>query len=844
MMEALARDFAHAMEAAGAPQEIPTKTPPRVGSVLAIESGYFVKEISFSSASVHTSTAIREAASAALGGGTWAIVVGPQFCLASDSPEVILRTLRGSQAAWQLAEAVALGYSRNITPTLSQRISVIREELQAYAGKEGYKLDPVSLTRRAHAKVFTEITYAALRVGSTTPLTDDMLRRAVSRDQYVVTGGRERETRPASHDWRALYRASGLPMVHQRDSMAPYPPREVPLGHVKPVCCHSILQAMTELDGPPAPDDPELWGVLDALYQHRPNFTPSMSAAVERAAKEEGRALIFPPAQPPGEPLRFDPHADDMLNKLLPAREAMGVLVPVTPEVALAPGNAVSGVKCVAKGDFFKSPADKAAIEGGDLEAIGALAEANALRILARAREIKGEQPGLSPPQWLEYAIDEFRVAPKLRLVVCGGAGGLSDHIECGSFTLPTAADVLADATTDSKAVVMDMASFYYAVGLHVAVYCWFFVTYAGKFWLHKLMCMGTKDSALVSCMASGLIVWFAARYGCRQPQNYIDDHLLLTNAARQESDTAALRRAAEVVVPGGISEEKFRPAARQQVMLGLLYDFDKGEVGPTPDRLWHYGTHVFLILACLATPGCERMITTSMVEKTLGKLSFLAQSVMLGRIHLRALYAMVAQNQAPFGYMKESITKDLQWWGEKFRAGTLRPMRFFHHERPMTLHATGGGWEPLDPEGPRDAHPRVGMMRSDAGEGSGAAIHEGEVTFHVWEGPQLAWHSDLRELYALLKGVERHDAGWRGKRMVYVLDHSGNCACLNKGSARSPAARDMIDALFHRADKGGYSFVALYCPRESNEACDRLSKHTCRQAAERECAALGLRLG
>ena len=136
-----------------------------------------------------------------------------------------------------------------------------------------------------------------------------------------------------------------------------------------------------------------------------------------------------------------------------------------------------------------------------------------------------------------------------------------------------------------------------------------------------------------------------------------------------------------------------------------------------------------------------------------------------------------------------------------------------------------------------------MGVLRSDAGAPGGGAVHEGHAIYRQWTAKERGFHSDLREALMLLTGVKQYDHKWQGARVVYVLDHAGDTHSINRGNADSNLMRQVIDELYARAHAGGYTFVAVWGPRESNTWCDALSKQTNKEAAAQVAKELGLNL-
>ncbi len=840
MQEALKRDWG---DVAGAP--LPPLGPPPCGSVIVMESALHSKTIAQNIASTHRNPHLAAASRAANAAGTWAWGRGSSFCLATDPVASLRATMAeasGSQVLW---DRLAGGYAGRIHPALQDRLAQLKASFYDYGVGEGYskeRLEPTNITRRAHAQLHVEVTLEALRLGSNTPLTQAMWRRELQRSHHVAMHARGRDERPLSSDWRGLVAQGRWRLVNKEESFFPYAPKELKEGETPTVAPHLILKALEELDGPADPEDRPLWTALDHLYAHQPKFSEQLEADVTAAAAKGG-ALILPPA----DKAHVDAAHDEQFEReTIPKRIAMGVIKEVEPAEALAPGHVISQVKAAAKGDLKLSAEYREAVESGDYQRIGAAALQRSARLAASTRTLLQGADASHPGDCAERAWNEELENPKLRF--CHSGRKLSEYIDTGSFILPGPLHFLETATRDSVAICMDMTAFYFSILIATMARFSHYLVFKGKYYNQGRLSMGLSDSAICASLASAFIVYFALRYGCRAVYSYIDDLIcIVPHISLAAQHMAALRRACNTVVPGGIAEDKTREAASTQTILGLEYDFREGTVHVTPIKLYHYAVHAHYCLTCLTTPGMEGCITTPHLEKLVGKLGFLAQTTQLARLHMRGLYAVLAQKIPPAGRLKEAIVEDLKWWCDAFTGGTLEPMTFLDGEdAPISMHvitAASGAPPPLTAVGPLAGGGGVAIQRSDAGDHAGASIHEGKVVHRIWSEEEKGFHSDLKEMVAMMEGVREHDKGWQGKRVVLILDHSANASNINRGNCESRRNRALIDELYHRAHDGGYTFVAMWAPREGNHAADALAGESTRKGAEQKCADLGLTL-
>jgi hypothetical protein len=859
--EAIQAALARHAAAAADPSAVFDAPQPMPGDVVSLIPPWFVTIVRTNLAGISRATGVRDACDTARARGTFA-VGGNGYYLPADASAGDLRALftrvTGSDSLWQ---ALAAGYRGAVLPALQQRIEETEARLQGYAATQGYKLDPVKLAHRTLALIDTEMVIASLQYGAVLPVTNAAWRRALSHQHHQAAGVAPVGTRPPAWDWRGLTEQLKCPGPARTKATShfPYAPRERPPGAISTLDVAGLLRELERLDGPFSDTDPHIWLALDNLYAEELYPKPTLAPRIAAAAKN-GTALVMEPAG--------KPHVDTIHDKAfeevtLPERVSMGVIRPVSQEEAMRPGNVVSALTIAAKGALTTSAEERVAIESKDGKAIAALARTRAKRMLDAT--LTSINAGAKPADAAAAAHAAQLNEPKLRM--CHSGHGLSEELLVGSFTMPTSTHLLETAAPASHMFCADMSNWYFAIMVGLAALYAHYVTWKGKFYLHLRMSMGLSPSAVVASIASAFIVYLAMRYGASALYNYIDDLLgLARTRERAQRDQELLHRAANVVAPGGLAEQKTRNPAPTQVALGLHYDFPQGTLSVSHDKLFSYAVHLFYVHACLSSADFRlRMaVTTPSLVSLTGKLGFLCTQVPLGRIHMRSLYAHSAQRQPPAAHFREQIVQDLSWWQGRMLAGTLPVTHFFSADSPPDLvHVCGGrevdntaGPERLAPEGPERLAPEgpraaagggardTPVMRSDAGDGGAAAIFEGKVVYRSFTPQERTDSSDVREAAIVQDAAKALGPQWRGKRVVFVLDHSGNCDNINKGNCKgSKRVRDIIDWLYNHAEEHGYTFVAMWAPRESNSAADAISKCDDAGAAARVCAGLGLTL-
>ena len=828
---------------------LPALPPLQRGEVLEIVSDSFVK--CFLAHATHTNSRAAAASRQAYSTGTYAVVCGGDAAL-GDDPEGLQRVICAALGQRDAEELAGYGphspYRTYALPAFARRVEEAQRVVEAGARLDGYRLPPGALQRRTHALVHANELRRKFGQECQEPLTETEWRRAANADHNVASGVAPPDERPFSDDFRGLYRQLDKAHVSKAASHYPYPVRDLPEGHVRVFDCAGILAELERLDGEVAPDDPDIWGILDALYLHVPRFEPALGPALAKAAAEDGTAAVMPPAGRAHKDTPFDKPFED---KVLPKWLGRGVLRRVAKEEALAPGHVVSAIKVAVKGDFRLPQHVKDMVDRADFAALGREAEAWATRMVeeTQARIDDGEDPAAAAEAVYGALLEE----PSIRM--CHSARGLNEHVKAGSFRFPGPSHILRGTTEDSELHTIDMSSFYFAIMYGREAGHAMYLQYKDSYFQQLRMSMGVQDSACVASIGTALLVHFARRCGIANVWAYIDDILCTSPRHRAVEDQAIIMACANIIVPGGVSMEKTRPPKPAQEGLGLVYDFPANRVYAHPRKIFAYAVHTMFVHKCLSAtlarrdmPSAERhplwdAVTTPSMDKVVGKLSYLCETMPLGRLHMRGLYALSVKGVAPSGFLRGALVTDLAWWVARFRAGEVSGVMVMRGQAPpLILRANGGGAREEEEGARREG--RGAVLRSDAGEPGGGVVHNGVALHRTWSATEKGFHSDLREILTLQMGVEHFDSGWPpGTRVLFLLDHSGDTHCLNKGNAQSRRVREVIDNLYERAAARGYHFVAAWAPRESNVWCDRLSKCADRWEAEVLCRELGLTL-
>jgi len=338
------------------------------------------------------------------------------------------------------------------------------------------------------------------------------------------------------------------------------------------------------------------------------------------------------------------------------------------------------------------------------------------------------------------------------------------------------------------------------------------------------------KDSGNLAQAGSALVCELAMGMGAWDAAAYVDDLLNSAPAQAALASRDIVSAAMDLCVPGGEAMDKrSAPASAGGILIGRVVDLERRRVYIPLKKYYTYTVHLLFVERCLgsADPRVRAAITSSNLEKLTGKLGYLAEFSPGSRPHLHALYKQGYAPSPPGGALRDSILGDLAFWSSHALAGTLRVSALLDPSPGIRVNVCGGGRD-LAP----GARPGPAVQQSDAGDPAGAAICDGHAVVLLFTPEQRKWSSDRRELYTIVNGVRRFVGRLRGKQVVLISDHAGNCANINKGNAESPPCRDLICELYQLCAEYDITFVAAWIPCEFNAGPDQLASSTSRADA------------
>lgn len=761
---------------------------------------------------------------------------------ARRAPSVLLR----EDAPAETARGLALS-TDTLLPALRHAVDVMAAHIAGVASAHGDSRTQRQLTLRAHGALLQRHLARSLawdRPGYAPPA---FWRRAFYTAALEATGAKDPSTRPPFSDPRGIALAAGWEPRTRATSGFPFPAHPTAPGQAPSIDVAGLHAAIERASGPLADDDP-LWTVLGQAYLYRPKLSPEFHAELA-AAKAAGRAVMAPEV---GAAPKASPFSTAQMAERFAECFASGVADAGTAADAFQPGNYIAGAKFVEK-NKLDVPAEVRALDalhGGGapppaIAGVAAAARATALAIIA---EMEADvAAGTDAETALEMARGRRTTARSLRL--CHNGRHLGTYMDTVSYVCSTIADVLQGAEPGDLLWSHDFSSFFWVVHIDPAwrhLYWQEHTAPDGKrtYLRGNRMTMGMKDSSSLAQAISALTCELAAHYGAPWVKSYTDDLMARAKAAEVATAVAAIARAMDTVVPGGENVAKRSAPSPINTLIGYTVDLS----GAVPrvfialPRLYHYLVHLFVTQGCLshASEGMRRSVTTVSISKLVGRLSYLSDFSGGGRPTLAPLYAQLWAGTPPWGKLRGSILTAVAYWTERATSGALPVASLVTTGDAVRINVAGGGAADAPPIA---SHHAPVVQQSDAGAPAGAAFVNGRVVYRLFTAAERGRDSAWRELVTVLCGVRHFLPVLRGRVVLIVSDHGGNVACINRGSAKSRAARRLIAELYRLAEENGFVFAAAWTPRECNEGPDRVAGCASRAEALATCMALGVSL-
>jgi hypothetical protein len=278
---------------------------------------------------------------------------------------------------------------------------------------------------------------------------------------------------------------------------------------------------------------------------------------------------------------------------------------------------------------------------------------------------------------------------------------------------------------------------------------------------------------------------------------------------ATEEECRRHLDKAVDILQRLGWKLQRSKITEPSQIMpfLGILINTLLCRLSIPPNKLQQYhraGAHV------LAEDEAGRL-TLKDLESLLGKLSWVSEVMVAGRIRLRRIRAC-----APGGghyhpppntkvQLSDEAKADIAWWMTQLMDAAT-------HQR----------WVPFWTQQP----PVHCSIYSDAAGDVGYGLVVGDQVLQgLWTPEVLGNSSGFKELVPVLLALELLPEEAHGRVVIITTDNLSNVFAINKGSCHSEASFELLARIMELAAEKQIYLIADWVPRDSNKFCDTVSR-------------------
>ena len=236
---------------------------------------------------------------------------------------------------------------------------------------------------------------------------------------------------------------------------------------------------------------------------------------------------------------------------------------------------------------------------------------------------------------------------------------------------------------------------------------------------------------------------------------------------------------------------------------LGFLLDSQQMVVTVPPDKI---AEAIILIQQALSSSW----LPLKFWERIVGKLNFMARAIYGGRTFLRRIIDLtvrIKQHNNLGSRVSSTAARDLKWW-----------LLFMEQWNGRALLLDGQKIVPP-------------ILTSDASNKAVGAVYGKMVIYQILNKDQLAWHINVKELFAFLIAVREWGHLFARKHLKFVpqlgarLDSTTALAWINKGTAKSKPAMKILRELFWRSATQNFRVTCSHIPGILNKLADAASR-------------------
>ena len=199
------------------------------------------------------------------------------------------------------------------------------------------------------------------------------------------------------------------------------------------------------------------------------------------------------------------------------------------------------------------------------------------------------------------------------------------------------------------------------------------------------------------------------------------------------------------------------------------------------------------------------KTVTAQRLHRLCGLLNFFVPLVFGSRPFLRPLWLLLkAKKRNNRVKISNSQYNKINWWLRLLQKGIPAP------DTPWVNPAVSP----------------VKSFSSDASGSIGCGLWIGKQRyFHKWNSDERSASIGAKELWPVLRCLERFETEFVNSVLIAFTDNVGNVYAVNAGSTRSPDEAAMLERMAVIQRRGNIRLLASWLPREFNPIADMISK-------------------
>jgi len=432
---------------------------------------------------------------------------------------------------------------------------------------------------------------------------------------------------------------------------------------------------------------------------------------------------------------------------------------------------------------------------------------------------------------------------------------GVNDAVELWEMDMPSVLTVIRKLGPGSFVCKQDLKDCFYHWKVHPSLWTFFGVRHplTGQSFVLPVLPMGFRLSPPICCANTQLLAdiitlemdarWEdrpsptavlaaiprqnAVREGARPSSTvYVDDFMNGAPGAWIEELITVAERVFEVA---GVTEKKLKREGPDQLptLLGFVLDtlIHRLSIPPTKAK------EILKVLeSMLRRAGAKQSVSHQELSSLVGKLTWAAVAVVLGRAYLRhirkPLYAVQdllrrRRDRECFCipiYHFGKLLDELRWWREALKVNGGSQRLFVDESGHYDIWTWLAKWGDVIPA-------YILQFASDASKWGGGYLFESERRVRVWTEKEKREHINVLECLMVLQALQENCKTWSGRRVLGWCDNSSTVRAVTTGRSRSNLLMGLVRRIRLLCVEHDIHLHLLHIPGVYNVEADQLSR-------------------